>query len=202
MSTFEWGEELPTIEGSRVRLRPLTSDDASSMLTIFGDPEVIRFWSSPALTDLAAATDLLDEIRKAFNERRLFQWGISLKDADEVLGTCTLYNLSECHRRAEVGFALRRDSWGKGLASDALEALIKFAFEVLALHRLEADVDPDNVRSRRLLERQGFQLEGRLRERWHHLGEVCDGLCLGLLKREWPGLGATQRGVAARPVSR
>lgn len=185
MTTFEWGAELPLLPGSRLDLRSLTREDAAAVFTIFGDPEVMRYWSSPPLPDLAAAEKLIEEIHGLFAARRLFQWGIASRETGEVLGTCTLFNVDRDHRRAEVGFALARSVWGRGFASEAIVTLFGFAFETLGLHRLEADVDPKNERSLRLLERQGFQKEGYLRERWHHLGEIQDAFFLGLLQREW-----------------
>ena len=73
------------------------------------------------------------------------------------------------------------------MATEAVELLLGFAFERLGLHRLEADADPQNVGSLRVLERQGFRREGYLRERWHTLGQVQDAVFLGLLRREWKG---------------
>lgn len=187
MVLFEWGSELPTLPAQRVDLRWLTPEDAPGILSVFGDPEVMRFWSSPPLKDLAGAHELIEEIHGFFKSRRLFQWGISLRESNEVIGTCTLLDVSMAHRRAEVGFALRRSNWGQGLATEALETLIAFAFGTLDLHRLEADADPDNERSLVVLERQGFRREGYLRERWHHLGDIRDTVFLGLLRREWRG---------------
>lgn len=175
------------IHGATVELRSLGDGDAPAVFAIFSDPEVMRFWSSPPLEDLAAATKLIHEIRAAYADRRLFQWGVFPRGGNEALGTCTLFNVDPAHRRAEVGFALRRTAWGKGIATAALDALIDFSFRTLDLHRLEADVDPRNDRSLRVLERQGFRREGHLRERWHHLGEIHDGIFLGLLRREWRG---------------
>jgi RimJ/RimL family protein N-acetyltransferase len=71
------------------------------------------------------------------------------------------------------------------VAREALEVLIRFSFETLHLHRLEADVDPDNARALRLLERLGFRREGQLRERWQLPGGPRDGVMLGLLRREF-----------------
>jgi RimJ/RimL family protein N-acetyltransferase len=87
--------------------------------------------------------------------------------------------------RAEIGYAIGSDYWGKGYMNEALTALIAHAFEVLDLRRLEADVDPRNTRSIRTLERLGFQREGFLRERWHVCGEIQDAFFYGLLRREW-----------------
>jgi len=155
----------------------------------------MKFWSSPPLHGLAAAVDVVDEIHQLFASRRLFQWGICLQDSEEVLGTCTLLNLDPAHRRGEVGFALCRSAWGQGIATEALELLIGFSFEALDLHRLEADVDPRNERSLRLLERQGFRREGYPRERWHHLGQIHDAVFLGLIRREWSGAAAAEPAV-------
>lgn len=182
---YTWGAKLPTLPGRRLDLRALTVDDAPAILEVFGDPEVMRFWSSPPQRDLAEAEAYIAQIDANFAARQFFQWGICRRDTGKVCGTCTLFQLEMTHRRAEVGIALGRDAWGQGLATETLDVLIGFAFGALDLHRLEADTDPQNERSLRLLERQGFQREGYLRERWRLPGQVCDGVFLGLLRPEW-----------------
>lgn len=176
---------LPTIPTERLRLRWLTSADVPALVAVFGDPEVCRFWSRPALQDLAAAEALYDEIVSCFAARTLFQWGIAERGTNAVVGTCTLAALSAEHRRAEVGFALARAAWGRGYIAEALPALLRFAFETLDLHRLEADVDPRNERSIRALERVGFEREGYLRERYNVNGELQDAVLYGLLRHDW-----------------
>jgi RimJ/RimL family protein N-acetyltransferase len=178
-------DSLPTIHTARLQLRWLTPDDVPALAAIFGDAEVCRFWSSPALSDMAAAEALHTEIVRGFAARSLFQWGIAERGTNTVVGTCTLASLSSEHRRAEVGFALARAAWGRGYVSEALPALLDFAFETLDLHRLEADVDPRNERSIRVLERLGFEREGYLRERYHVNGELQDAVLYGLLRRDW-----------------
>jgi RimJ/RimL family protein N-acetyltransferase len=175
-----------------VDLRWLTQEDSPAILAIFGDSEVTEFWSSPPLRNLDGAVDLIEDIHRLFGSRTLFQWGICLRETEEVIGTCTLFNFDQAHRRAEIGFALRRTAWGHGLATEAIGLLLRFSFDSLDLHRLEADTDPMNERSLRLLERQGFQREGILRERWHHLGKIRDAIFLGLLRSEWTGAGAAR----------
>jgi ribosomal-protein-alanine N-acetyltransferase len=179
-SHFEWGSELPTLTGQRLDLRPLAMQDAQALLRVFGDPEVMRYWS-----DVPLPEELIEHILAGFAARALFQWGVALHDGGTLIGTCTLLHVDRAHRRAEVGFALARDAWGRGLGTEALTVLMAFAFETLDLHRLEADVDPRNERSLRLLERQGFKREGYLRERWHVGGESQDAVFLGLLRTGW-----------------
>ena len=188
---FDWGEELPELVGARVRLGPLVAGDGPALLAIFGDPQVVRYWSSPPLPDLDAARALLADIREHFERRTLFQWGIRRAQEREPIGTVTLLQWDRDHARAELGIALGRSAWGQGLGTDALATLIGFAFERLDLHRLEADIDPHNQASLRLFERQGFRREGLLRERWLQGGSYQDALFLGLLRSEWsPPTGA------------
>ena len=194
---LEGADRLPTIETERLALRWLTPADGPALHAIFGDRDVCRYWSRPALADRAEAAALQQEIEESFGRRSLFQWGVAERATGHVVGTCTLASLSQQHLRAEVGYALGRDAWGRGYMAEALPALINFAFGTLGLHRLEADVDPRNAPSVRLLERAGFAREGYLRERYHMLGEVQDAVLYGLLAPDW-----ARRRVAPSPTAR
>lgn len=180
-------EILPTIEATRISLRWLTEEDVPSLFSIFSDPEVMRYWSSLPLTDRDGARRLLADIHDYFRQRTLFQWGIARRTDGLIIGTCTLFNIDSANRRAELGYALGREHWGQGYMQEALGALLEFCFDSLNLHRVEADVDPQNGASIKTLERLGFQREGYLRERWLVGGGVQDALFYGLLRREWRG---------------
>lgn len=178
-------ETLPTISGTRTRLRALTNDDAPAVFGIFSDPEVMRYWSHLPLTRPSEAMEYLDDVQAGFETKTLFQWGVCRGEDDLVIGTCTLWQIDGPNLRAEVGFALARPYWRQGWMSDAVTALIEFSFFELGLRRLEADVDPANGASIALLERLGFEREGLMRERWLVAGEASDSLFLGLLRKDW-----------------
>jgi ribosomal-protein-alanine N-acetyltransferase len=178
------GDRLPTREGRRVRLRWLEAKDVPALFEVFSDPEVMRYWSRPPMTDEGEAAALLAQTQRRFAARTDFQWGIARTLDDRIIGTCTLFALNVENERAEVGYALGRAHWGQGLMAEAQGLLLDQAFETLGLRRLEADVDPRNTRSLRSLERLGFKREGYARERWHVAGEIQDAVLLGLLKRE------------------
>lgn len=181
-------DQLPTIEANRVYLRPVTIEDTDHLFRIFSDPEVMRYWSTPPLTDRNAATALVLEINEGFLQRTMLKWGLALRKSDDLIGTATLFNLNLESGRAEIGYGLGREHWRNGYMNEALRALIEYSFEVLHLRRLEADVDPRNTSSIRTVERLGFQREGYLRERWHVNGEIQDSLFYGLLRHEWKAL--------------
>jgi ribosomal-protein-alanine N-acetyltransferase len=109
---------------------------------------------------------------------------ITTRDDDGVIGTCTLFRIDPRHRHAEIGYALRSDHWGQGLAHEAVTLMLDGAFRRFDLQRVEADIDPRNEGSRRLLLRLGFASEGVLRQRFFVGDVVTDSEMFGLLAGE------------------
>jgi [ribosomal protein S5]-alanine N-acetyltransferase len=181
---MDW-ERLPTINTSRLSLRSISAADVDDFYTIYSNLEVMRYWSTPPLANKDAASKLINEIRDGFERRELLKWGIALLTDDTLIGTVTLFHPDFTHRRADIGYALGRAHWRQGYMHETLRAVLDYAFSVLDLHRIEADVDPRNTASVRILERLGFQREGYLRERWQVNGEVQDSLFYGLLRPDW-----------------
>lgn len=183
-ANMHW-ERLPTLDASRVSLRWIFAADTDAFYAIYSNPEVMRYWSTPPLADREVAANLIKEIHEGWKRRALLKWGIARRTDDQLIGSVTLFNLDFNHRRAEIGYALGRPYWGQGYMHETLQALLAYAFEVLDLHRIEADVDPRNAASIKTLERLGFQREGYLRERWQVNGEIQDAFFYGLLRPEW-----------------
>jgi len=182
------GNELPTLAAPRVALRWLKESDAGALFGIFSNPTVMRYWSTLPMSDIAQARKLIADIHEGFRTRRLFQWGVVRLEDARVIGTCTLFAINESQGRAELGYALGHEYWGRGYMKEALTALVDFAFGKLGMRRLEADIDPRNAGSLHAVERLGFRREGVLRERWNVNGELQDSVVLGLLSHEWrPG---------------
>lgn len=180
---YDWGERLPNLETSRLVLRHLEERDIPALHRTFSDPDVLRYMDGLCAHTLEEARELLDDIDRHFAARTLFQWGIALRESDQVVGTVTLFKIE--HRHGEIGYAIARDHQRQGYGREAVEALVEFAFGSYGLHRLEADVDPRNAPSLRLLEGLGFEREGYFRERYFLGGESTDGVFLGLLARDW-----------------
>lgn len=181
---MDW-TSLPTLNANRVSLRWISEKDVDALYRIFSNTEVMRYWSTPPLPDRNAAVKLLHEIHDDFQSQTFLKWGIARRTDDALIGTTTLFNLDLKSHRAEIGYCLDRDEWGKGYMNEALQAVLAYAFLELAMHRIEADVDPRNSASIRTIERLGFQREGYLRERWQVNGEIQDTVFYGLLRPEW-----------------
>lgn len=174
------------LDTPRLQLRPLRAADAEALFRMHADPEVMRYWSTPPWAGIEQAHAMIDVDREALPAGRHLRLALTLRGDDHVLvGTGSLFNFHEASRRAEIGYVLAREVWGRGLMHEALTALVGFAFETLNLNRLEADVDPRNTASAKSLARLGFVQEGFLRERWIVGDEVSDTALFGLLRSAW-----------------
>ncbi len=176
---------LPTLEGRRIRLRAPMEEDIDPLFALFSDPEVMRYWSRDPMRERGEALAYLRSIIEGFVKRELLNWIIAGRSDNRMIGTCTLYDLQPQHLRAGVGYALSPAEHGKGLAREAVALAIDWAFSELRLHRLEADVEPRNVPSQKLLLALCFQREGLLRGRFCTTQEIQDSLVFGLLAEEW-----------------
>lgn len=162
MATFRF-EAFPTLVTERLLLRSFSADDAADVLAFRGDPEVQKYNSAP-MTSLEEARAFVDQRLAEFARSNEIGWGIADAKTNRVLGSCGLGPWSEWHGWASLGYDLRRDRWGQGIALEALRKVIAFGFGQMQLNRIEARTLVVNSRSARLLGRLGFRHEGTRRE--------------------------------------
>jgi len=173
--------EPVTLDTARLVLRPLREADAHAFFEIWSDVEAMRYFSFSPMTHIEQAIERVARNLTTSASGQDQICVLELRETGEALGECVLFHANEQCRRAEIGFSLRRKYWSGGYMREAASAVIDHAFGTLRLNRLEADIDPRNVASARLLERLGFAREGVLRERWIVGDEVSDSALYGLL---------------------
>ena len=169
------------MQTERLQLRSFSRADTEAVLKIFSNEKALAYWVAEPISTLEEAEALLDRELSWADDSSCHNWAISLPGSDRLIGKITLFRIDEANRRAEIGYILDPDHWGKGYMHESLERVLDHAFNELGLHRIEADVDPENEPSLRLLERFGFSREGLFRERWLMRGEWYDSIMLGLL---------------------
>ncbi len=177
---------VPQLRTPRLVLRPLTEADVPALFTIHSDPKTMRYWSGSVWKDEERGRAMVarDHDQDLTDHLRL---GIELIETGQLIGTCTLFEIDDQCSRAELGYMLGSFAWGQGYMREALRAFLSHAFSEMNLRRIEADTDPRNETSLRLLGSLGFVKEGHFRERWVVDGEVSDSAMFGLLRREWTG---------------
>jgi [ribosomal protein S5]-alanine N-acetyltransferase len=167
----------------RLVLRAWRPEDAAGLFRLRSKPEVMRYWTAGPFEDMARAEKTVADLIVNNLEGSGLELAVCYEG--EVVGTATLHGVVWSSRRAELGYMLLPELQGRGLMHEALVAVVGYGFGVLGLNRLEADIDPRNVASRRSLERLGFQREGYMPERWIVEGEVTDIEFFGLLVKDW-----------------
>ena len=171
--------------GARVVVRPVETRDLPDLLVVNGNEEVTRYLPYATWSSMADARAWLALAQAAQATGNTLQWVVVEKSTQTVMGACLLFQYDAASARAELGYVLGRPWWGRGLMQDALTAVLDCAFSRLHLRRIEAEVDPRNVASGRLLKTLGFTSEGILRERSITKGRACDVESFGLLQRDW-----------------
>ena len=157
---------FPAYKTKRLFLRQITVNDRPQILRGMADVEVTAFYGGRVTEECELATqEHMDWYQQLHEEKSGTWWAMCLLDApDQLIGTCGLYNIDQVNRNADIGYWLFSKHWGKGLMREALQCVITHAFQVLHLHRIEAEIEPDNIASTRLLLKLGWQREGRRRQ--------------------------------------
>jgi [ribosomal protein S5]-alanine N-acetyltransferase len=113
-------------------------------------------------------------------------WGVVLKDSGAFVGTCGMdADYAPEHARAELGYVLSREHWGKGLMPEAMRAVIRFGFGRMGLNRVQARCIAENAASARVMEKAGMTYEGTLRESEFVKGAYRDMKLYSILRREY-----------------
>ncbi len=190
------------IESERLIVRPVAEGDLEALMLVNGNDEATRFLPYASWRSLADARAWFERMSAMGASGQSIQYVLTDKATGLAIGTCLLFRYEEPSARAELGYVLSRAHWGRGIMREALMAVIGCAFGEYALRRIEAEVDPLNRASSRLLEGLGFTREGQLRKRWVDKGAAHDTLIYGLLKDEWNPRPATPHNDAYRNSAR
>jgi ribosomal-protein-alanine N-acetyltransferase len=166
------------LETARLTLRPRRIEDAEAMFVAYSDTDLMRYWTGAPHGDVAQTRADFERDDPAWRA-----WAITLRDDDTAIGMVAAGEKRQGDV-TELGYMLVRSQWGRGIAREAVSAVIDHIFAE-GQRKVFADTDPDNAASRGLLERLGFRLEGYLRAEWEtHIG-VRDTTIYGLLREEW-----------------
>jgi ribosomal-protein-alanine N-acetyltransferase len=170
----------PILETDRLRLAPLTTADTEFIYRLMRDAEVMAFWDAGEVDDPDMIANMVEgQVADMLKGKALF-WSLRALVDDRFVGVCDLSEIDRRHKRAEVGFMLGREAWGRGYASEAMQAVLAFAASS-GLRRLLARTHLGNRRSDNVLEKLGFEEEGLLRGYVLREGERRDCRLFGLL---------------------
>ena len=143
------------LETSRLILREFSAQDADALGLVLSDPETMQFY--PAPFDRAGVDEWIVRNQRRYAQDGYGLWAMVLKSSGELVGDCGLtVQMMDGAREIEIGYHVRRDLWGQGLATEAARACRDFAFARFSVERLISLIRPENVSSRRVAEKNGM----------------------------------------------
>lgn len=176
---------FPEITTERLFLRQLTEADIAVMFALRSDPEVMKFVPRPLAETTQDAAAHIELINSKIVSNEGINWAITLLGKPEMIGIIGHYQLKPEDHRAEIGYMLLPSFQQKGYMSEAIAATVKYGFDAMNLHSIEAIIDPENVASARVLEKNLFVKEAHLRENHYYDGKFLDTVIYSLLKNDY-----------------
>lgn len=164
-----------TIETERLILRQLQLSDAEDMFNNFTNNEnVSRFLSWNPHENIEVTKNLLINWVDDYKNDNKYFWAIVLKENQQVIGTTSVVELSIKDQKAELGYCIGENYWGRGIVTELTKAVIAFLFNEVGVHRIEAKHDTKNPASGRVMEKVGMKYEGTMRHARFNKGAWCD----------------------------
>jgi ribosomal-protein-alanine N-acetyltransferase len=146
---------IPVLETPRLLLRPFTEADIEALHVILSDREVIRYLPSTAPPSRERVSDFVDQQIAHWHDHGFGWWGVEYRGRPRLLGWAGLTYLPETGE-VEVAYLLTMSAWGQGLATEAARACVAYGFERIGLRQIIALVHPENVASRRVIQKLGM----------------------------------------------
>ena len=180
---------FPVLQTDRLLLREFQSQDVAVVFEIFRREDVNRYVGGELMQSITEAEERVKTRLNLFRDGMGVRWAITLlENPTRLIGSCGYFNLRRGTETREMGYELHPDYWNRGLVTEALRAVLNFAFSTESpahVHRMEAIVIPETIPSIRVLEKLGFQLEGIRREFGYWKGSYQDVCLYALLDWEW-----------------
>lgn len=176
---------LPILETERLLLRDISDEDATEVLALRSNPEVMRFIPRPLLTNL---DDALKHIRMMHHAAARFEgsnFAVTLKPDNTMIGIVGYYRLQPENFRSEIGYIIDPKHHGKGIMRELMPALLHFGFDAFDLHSIEAVIDPGNTASEKLLQHLNFVKEAHFRENICFEGRFLDSVHYTLFRSDF-----------------
>ncbi|NIJ53123.1 GNAT family N-acetyltransferase [Dyadobacter arcticus] len=173
---------FPEIETERLYLHALRAQEAQNMYLLRSNQQAMEFIGKPLLRSVEEAEELIYGYQRNLKELIGITWSVSRKASSGLIGTIGFHKIDWPNHRAEIGYMLHPDYWGKGFMIEAVGAVLNYGFDQIGLHSVEAKIHPNNGVSRNLLIKFQFLKEGYFRENFFDNGIFWDTEVYSLLK--------------------
>ena len=175
----------PILECDRIILRKMDRSFADDMFEYASNPAVTKYLTWDVHPNRRFSYNYLGYVNSRYRTGEFFDWAITMRDSGKMIGTCGFTRFNFSSYSAEIGFVLNPKYWGYSIAPEASRRVIRFGFDTLKLHRIEARYMENNIQSRRVMEKSGMTFEGIYRDMMLVRGQfVSVGVC-SILRSEF-----------------
>jgi len=176
---------FPAISTNRLLLDVVQSQHAADIFSLRSDEKVMQYIGRERAKNIEDAAAWIKIVAEGVDKNEAITWRISLKDnPDKLIGNIGFWRILQPHYRAEIGYLLSPDYWGKGLMQEAIQAVVEFGFTRIQLHSIEAHIDALNIASANILEKNKFIKEGYFKEDFFFAGKFRDTVIYSLLNKK------------------
>lgn len=172
---------FPNLETERLQLRRVVNSDVNEIFALRSDKETMKYIPRPLVKTKEDALEHIALIDSKIDNNEGINWAITLKNDPKLIGLIGHYRIKPEHYRAEIGYMLLPEYHGKGIITEAIKEVVKFGFEIMKLHSIEAVIDPENFASEKVLQKNGFVKEAHLRENECFEGRFLDTVIYSIL---------------------
>ena len=174
------------LETERLLLRRFELSDAEEMFENWAnDSEVTKYLTWPAHQNITVTKSVLEDWVSQYDNNQYYQWGIELKEDNQLIGSIGIVRLDNQIKSVHVGFCIGQKWWGKGIMSEALEKLMDYFFNEIKANRVDSRHDPRNIGSGKVMQNCGMLYEGTVKQGdWNNQG-ICDYSIYGLTLEDY-----------------
>jgi ribosomal-protein-alanine N-acetyltransferase len=178
-------DQFPNIETKNLILESFTIQDAEELFKIRSDNRVTKYLDRNNHKTVEESKTMIQGIIQSYKDKTGINWIIREKGSLKVVGYIGFWSLIKENVRAEIGYALKPEYWGKGYMSEALFKVIEYGFKEFELHSIVGNVNPENKSSIKILEKFGFKKEAYFREDYLFNGKFLDSEIYCLLETDF-----------------
>ena len=177
-------KSFPEFESERLLFRKLLLSDAKDLLLIRSNDAVMKYLDIARFESIADAEKMVQTVSESYDNETGINWGIVEKHSNNFIGYFGFWRMIPEHCRAEIGYALKPEYWGRGYMYETINIVVRFGFKNMNLHSIEANVNPDNDKSKKVLEKIGFKKEAYFRENYLFNNRFLDSIIYSLLEKD------------------
>ena len=186
-------DDMPRLETPRLILRRLEMRDAPDLFDYSRDPQVAKHVLWDAQTSVSEARAYVRYMLRRYRAGEPASWGIEEKETGRVVGTIGYMWYQRDNNACEVGYSLARRRWNRGYMTEALAEVLRFSFEELGVHRVEAQHEVENAASGAVMRKCGMRKEGTLRGRLYNKGRFVDVDLYAMLREDYARWARTEK---------